>query len=362
MSVTTSRTWKNVSAVKDRHGKTRYRYQRRGVKGGYMHGEPGSPEWEADHARYEAEGREIKASPTKRAPRSFDDLAARYRESARWKRLAQSTRYTFGRLIDRVLEITDRNGNRFGARPVASVTVASLDKMLGRMSDTPGTANNMRKVLGMMFTYAIKLEWRTDNPAKLADRFKTGRGFHTWTDEELEQFRERWPLGTKARLALELALNTAARRCNVARLTRAQFRNGRFHIEHVKGDDPTIVRATAETLAAIDAMPATGIGHFLVTDYGKPFTVAGLGNKMREWCDAAGLPHCTMHGLRKAQSRRLAEAGATDAQGRAVTGQKKNETFAYYAARADRQRLADTAITNLENRVQPTSNKSTQNE
>ena len=31
-----------------------------------------------------------------------------------------------------------------------------------------------------------------------------------------------------------------------------------------------------------------------------------FGNKMREWCNQAGLPHCSAHGLRKAMSRRLA--------------------------------------------------------
>lgn len=357
MAVTTSRTWPNVSAVKDRHGKVRYRYQRRGVKGGYMHGAPGSPEWEADFARYEAQGRESAAPAVKPAPRTMDALAARYRASTRWQRMESSSRYTFGRLVDRVLAITDRKGNRFGARPVDAITVASLEKMLGRFGDTPGTANAFRKTLRMMFAYAIKLDWRHDNPAALTDKYKGGPGFHTWTDDEIEQYRARWAYGTKARLALELALNTAARRCNVAQLTRAQLRAGKFHIEHVKGGEVTIVRATAETLAAIEAMQATGIGHFLVTDYGKPFTVAGLGNKMREWCDDAGLRHCSMHGLRKAQSRRLAESGATDAQGRAVTGQKKNETFAHYAAKADRERLADAAITNLENQPQPTSKK-----
>jgi len=48
-------------------------------------------------------------------------------------------------------------------------------------------------------------------------------------------------------------------------------------------------------------------------------------------------------------SRRLAEAKSTDAQGRAVTGQKKNQTFAYYAAMADREDLAGQALANLKN-------------
>jgi hypothetical protein len=41
--------------------------------------------------------------------------------------------------------------------------------------------------------------------AKLA---KT-KGHHTWTDEEIAQYRAHWPLGTQQRLVMEFALETA---------------------------------------------------------------------------------------------------------------------------------------------------------
>ena len=45
---------------------------------------------------------------------------------------------------------------------------------------------------------------------------------------------------------------------------------------------------------------------YLVTQFGKAFTAKGFGNKVREWCDQAGLPECTSHGLRKLCLTRLA--------------------------------------------------------
>jgi hypothetical protein len=51
-----------------------------------------------------------------------------------------------------------------------------------------------------------------------------------------------------------------------------------------------------------------------------------------------------LHGLRKAQARRLAEAGATHAEGRAVTGHKTDAMFSHYARAADRTQLASSAI------------------
>ncbi len=47
---------------------------------------------------------------------------------------------------------------------------------------------------------------------------------------------------------------------------------------------------------------------------GKPFTTSGFGNKFRDWCDEADLPHCSAHGIRKHASVIAAENGATEHQ------------------------------------------------
>ena len=70
---------------------------------------------------------------------------------------------------------------------------------------------------------------------------------------------------------------------------------------------------------AIDESP-TGNMTFLITDFNKPFTVNGLGNKMRDWCDQAQLFHCSTHGLRKAGASIAAENGATDEELMAIYG------------------------------------------
>jgi len=86
---------------------------------------------------------------------------------------------------------------------------------------------------------------------------------------------------------------------------------------------------------------------FLVTAYGKPHTAAGFGNWFREQCDAAGLPQCSAHGLRKAAARRLAEAGCSNQQIKAVTGHKTDKEVSRYTAAADQSRLAEQAISAL---------------
>ena len=74
----------------------------------------------------------------------------------------------------------------------------------------------------------------------------------------------------------------------------------------------------------------------------------GLGNMMRERCDAAGNPKCTSHGLRKAISRRLAEAAATPHEIMAVTGHTTLAEAARYTADANRGNLGASAIARLD--------------
>jgi integrase len=350
MKMMKRRSWlpENVTPYKDRHGKMRYRFRKTGFKTHHFASEPGTDEFLAEYGAAKAQRALPKAVGSGRvAPGTLDDLCARYYASPAFKGMAENSQSTYRGIIERFRERKKKSGRRYGDLPVKAITTANLDAILGAMADTPAAANNLRKVMKRLFRIAVKAGMRQDNPAAETDTYKAGPGFHTWTEEEIEQYRARHPVGSKARLALELLLNTAARRCNGSQLRREQLVDGLFYIKHAKGNDETIVECLDETWEAIEAMPATGIGHFLVTDYGKPFSVAGFGNKMREWCDEADLPHCSAHGLRKAMSRRLAEHGATDAQGRAVTGQKKNQTFAYYAAKANRKHLAQQGLANL---------------
>jgi hypothetical protein len=55
---------------------------------------------------------------------------------------------------------------------------------------------------------AIREGYRTDNPAASVEGFKEGKGFHSWTDEEIARFELRHPPRSKAHLALMIALCT----------------------------------------------------------------------------------------------------------------------------------------------------------
>lgn len=346
-----------VNAVPDRHGKIRYRFRRKRFPSAYINAKPGSAEF---HRRYaelieQAPPQLVGPAARRAIPGTVDALIASYRQSPKWKDKGARTQLVQGRKLDRFADTLDRNGRRYGAWPVKSITVAMLEKVLGRMHETPAAANDLRKVLSGLMAHAVRTDAILENPVPYTTRFKEGPGHPDWSEDDIARYRARHGYGTMARLTMELALNVAGRRCEVALLERSNIVGGRITVAHAKDNNATSVPISREAQAAMDAMPAAPIRHLILTQFGKPFTVAGLGNKMRQWCDEAGLEGRSLHGLKKAQSRRLAESGASDAQGRAVTGHKKDSTFAYYAAAANRTQLADAAMSNLSTRfdVQP---------
>ena len=123
--------------------------------------------------------------------------------------------------------------------------------------------------------------------------------------------------------------------------------------QHVQGDavavrqDKTgtalLIPVHPELATALASVPRTNLT-FLMTEKGAPFTSAGFGNWFRDQCDLAGLSHCTAHGLRKAAATRLANAGCSSDQIKAITGHKSLSEVAHYTRAADQQRLARQAL------------------
>src|SRR5262249_48129863 len=164
------------------------------------------------------------------------------------------------------------------------------------------------------------------------------------------QYRARHTVGTKARLALDLLLNTGGRREDAVRLGLQHVRNGRVQLRQAKNEHRSPVDIDIplhpELQTNIEATPS---GHmtFLVTEFGRPFSPAGFGNWFGDQCDRANLHHCSAHGLRKATAVALAEAGATAHEIAAVTGHMSLEEVERYTRAAQKMKLADAAMAKL---------------
>lgn len=336
--------------VEDTQGDVvRVYFRRKGFPKVRLRGLPGSPEFMASYQAALA-GQPIATEGREAAAGSFRWLVTRYTGSETFKRLDAVTRGQRRFHFDEICKTS-------AGKPIALLTPKHVARLLEKLSATPEAANARRKALRAMFKWGFKnIDEVETNPTIGVDKIKgpKSNGFHSWAIEEVAQFERRHPIGTKARLALAIILYTAGRREDAVRLgpqhihetengRRLRFRQGKNEDRAPVDIDiplhPTLARI-------IDATPS---GHlsFLVTEHGKPHTPNGFGNKFKDWCRQAGLPHCTAHGVRKATSARLAEEGASPHEIMSITGHQTLDEVVRYTRDAQRPGMADKAMARL---------------
>lgn len=156
------------------------------------------------------------------------------------------------------------------------------------------------------------------------------------------------PPGTVAHIAVVLALETAQRRGDLVRLgpkllMREPLTGVLGHaVVQQKGGNEAFV-PLSEALAAVLMAHASPGSTYLTTQYGRPFTAAGLGNMIRDAARAAGVT-APLHGLRKLALTRLIDKGATTAQAMAVSGHKSVTEFERYIGTRNHRGLAVQAM------------------
>lgn len=330
---------KYVSEFRDRHGKIRVRFRRKGQKDYYFRSLP----WSADFMQeYQAcldgtAAPAIEVGRDRTKPGTFNALIAAYYGSPEFKGLRPSTQTTYRGIIERFRE-------QHGNKRVATIERKHIKAIIGGMSDRPAAANNLLDRLKALMGLAVDIGMRKDDPTiRMRGYSIRSDGFHTWTEDEIARFEQRHEIGTMPRLAFALMLYTGQRRSDAVKMGRQHLDGGTIMVAQEKTNARLRIPLHPELRQIIEATPVENMT-FLTTSFGKPFTAAGFGNWFRERCDEAGLPHCTAHGLRKAAARRLAEAGCTNQQIKAITGHKTDKEVSRYTAAADQSRLATEAM------------------
>lgn len=343
-----------VSMDMDRHGNPRFYFRKQGAAKVRLHERPGTDAFKDEVAcarlglPYKEHAGEASGTALKAAAGSLRWLVDEYerRNRGRVSTDLMDRRY---RMLVEICDSTQGKVNR-GTLPFAQMQRRHVVEIRDELRDTPGAQNNVVKSLSAMFSWAVDADLLRLNPCASIGRLKSGEGFHTWTLDEVAQFEARHPVGSKARLALKLAMFTGLRLSELAVVGRQHLRDGWLKIRPGKtaGSSGVIVEVPvlAELQEAIDGT-TTGDLAFLVTEWGRPFSTDGLGNKMRQWCDEAELPQCSMHGLRKAGAVIAAENGATDDELMAIFGWTTKQQTTLYTRQARRKKLAESAMHKL---------------
>lgn len=342
-----------ASAFKDRHGKERIRFRRTGWQSRYATTEPGTPEFTEEYRTWETSAK-IQVGKDRAAPGSFDDLIVRYYKSPAFTDLKGSTQGTYRGELERFR-------TKYGSRRVATMTARNVAKLMENMGETKSAANNLKKRLSQLFDYAILLGLRRDNPAKPVKGYRIrGGGFQTWQEGQIEAFEGAYAIGTRERLAFDLALYTAQRRSDICGMGPQHIEGGKIRVKQLKTNKTLMIPIHPKLAQSIAACKAEHLA-FIVSGRGAPYTKESFGMWFGEACKAIGIKGYRLHGLRKAASRRMAELGLSNQLIKSITGHTSDSEVARYTRDAEQERMADLAMEILANRGNPDLSNRTKN-
>jgi integrase len=332
-----------VERWRDRHGKVRV-YFRKDKGRRVALPSIGSDAFDAAyHAALSGQLAPIHQHRTRPTPGTIEALIVSYLRSAPYRALRNTTKTGYASRIEALR-------TQHVHRTVAGLTRERIiTGILQPYADRPGAALSTLKMLRVLIRHAIDIGWLKHDPSLGIKRPKT-QEIRSWTDAEIKAFEERWPIGTKQRLAFALLLYTGQRRSDVHRMIWSDVTGASIRVVQQKTGRKLAIPLHRELLAVL---AAAGREHITIinTGWGQPFTVDGFSQWMRHAITEAGLPiECQPHGLRKAAGRRLAEAGCTAHEIMAVLGHKTLTEAERYTREADQAQLATAAMTKLEGR------------
>lgn len=336
---------RHVHEYTDRHGKARYYLRRPGLPKVPLPGLPWSPEFMSAYQSAlagVAEAPSIGASRT--LPGTVNAALVSYYQCAAFRELAESTRKSRRAILERFRE-------KCGPLQLKTMPTSALQRIMDGLS--PLAARNWKKALRGFVDHCLAHQLLQRDPlagVKLA-KTKKSAGFHTWTVEEVNQYRERHASGTKARLAMELLLQTGHARVDVVRMGRQHTKSGKLSMRRQKTGVQFDIPLLPELVSELALLPKSDQLAFLTTGRGEPFTPAGFGNWFRDRCDEAELPQCSAHGLRKAAAVHHALHGATTPELMAWFGWKTIGEAQRYIEEANRIKLAESAGAKLISRT-----------
>lgn len=345
----------------DRHGNLR-RYVRIGQgPRKRLREEPGTEEFRAEYdaaiawllsgAPMPDDGRPTITRPQ---PGSFRAAWIAFQASAEWKAYDPETQKARRRLFEGMcLEPLDRAKPDLVMAdcPVLKISSKHVTMLRDRRAEAPEQANHRLKALRPFFAWLMRAWDIPHDPSAGVEKFKrASTGHHTWSEGEIEQFLAKHGEGSQARLAFALAFFTGLRVSDLARVGPQHIRSGRLTMTLHKNRNRRPVQLDIPVhamLAAVIERSKVGNLAFLVTAHGKPFSDKGLGNKFKDWCVAAGLPHCTAHGIRKGSATMAAEGDASEHALMALYGWTDPKQAGNYTRAARKKRLADSAMAAL---------------
>lgn len=303
--------------------------------------------WEGDPRKLDEEywAAEAGRHPTQRKPskHTWAECIREWRSDARiQKKLSDGTKKSYNREFEKILE---KNADK----PMSSTTKSAIRKKHNAMSATPRAADWMLQAVSILWNYAkYKCDWPLgDNPTQGVDKFGSQREFLAWPDWMLDALAK---APDDVRIAGELIRGTGQRPTASIKMLRSAFKGEWVTVTDEKGDETFDIYCPARLRTLIESLEE-GPRHVLAKSEKAPRSYDAVEKSFRAWRDTLGeiaekhddvARLYSLHGLRKRACVELAEAGCSDAEIQAVTGQSL-ETVAKYRKEANQKVMSRTA-------------------
>lgn len=250
-------------------------------------------------------------------------------------KLADSTKKSYRPPMEMILESN-------GGKSMKSTTRQDLRAAHQALSSTPKKADRLLQTVSLLWNYAAeKMDWPIGpNPSKGIDHFGKQREFEPWPEWMVKALTS---APDRVQILARLILGTGQRPGAAVAMRRDQFQGEWMIVRDEKGKKELEVYCPQPLREFVESLPITG-KHLLPKNLTEPLTYQAVETTFRIWRKSLGekaKPY-SLHGLRKLSIIQLAEAGASDAEIQAVTGQSA-EMVAYYRAKASRKALSKAA-------------------
>lgn len=335
---------KGINTVKAKlaDGKVSLYYYHR-ASGIRLTGKPGSAAFVASLAAAEQ-------TLLKRTDGTLTGLIRAFEQTAKWRKLAESTRKEYAR----VFKFWD---GKFGTVPLRALAQKTFRKRVLEWhdefsQDKPREADNRVTVLARVLSWAAKDSDLAENVLDGFERaYSSDRSDKIWLPEHVAAFMD--AAESDMQLAMVLALHTGQRQADIRKLAWSQYDGKAIRLRQGKTGREVIIPCTAALKATLDAAPRRGL-LMLVTKTGRAFQKRYFAQQWDEVAVKAaatepGITDLHFHDIRGTTVTMLFEAGCNVAEVASITGhtlRRAQEILDRYLARTST--MATSAIAKFE--------------
>lgn len=270
-------------------------------------------------------------------PNTFSALIASYKVSPEFAGKASSTKSLNELHLTAIDDI-------LGAHLVRGLRAKHVLQLRDMFADTPRKADQIVSMLSTIIAWGIPREYADSNPCREITKIYDTDGWVPWDWDDIEYAAQH--LKPQLWHVTALALYTGQRLDDTLHMAWNAIRDNEISVRQGKTGKRLWIPLHRDLQAVLEKIPKCSV-RIATNSRGQPWSSgfkASWQNAMNheDFCEFRER-RLVFHGLRKSAVVMLLEAGCTDAEVAAITGQSR-EMVAHYSIMVNQRRLARVAI------------------